>query len=100
MMNKIVTVNNQNYNALFDTSSKYYETQEERVELLSNDASHWQTLQENSEREIHILKEENARILSDLFHSKEEIVRQGNSAQDGIAQREEPHQRAERGSGR
>jgi len=63
--------------------------QEEQSEVLSCEANNLQTVNENYEKEINLLKEENARILSDLFHAKEEAHRLDNELKEALAQAHE-----------
>uniref|UniRef100_A0A182JKQ7 non-specific serine/threonine protein kinase n=1 Tax=Anopheles atroparvus TaxID=41427 RepID=A0A182JKQ7_ANOAO len=62
---------------LIEKTSHLFEVQE-RIELLNHDAENLQKVVANYEQEHYILKEENARILTDLFLAKEHITRQQN----------------------
>lgn len=55
-------------------TSAVYEAQE-TIEVLGADLANMQRINENGARELHILKEENTRVLTDLFHVKEELNR-------------------------
>lgn len=61
-------------NQLIEQTNQLFEIQE-KFEVLSTDSNNLQTLNENYEKEIQILKEENARILTELFRSKEDCNR-------------------------
>lgn len=56
---------------LIDKTSALYAVQE-KVEVQASDIANLQRINENFERELTILKEENARILTDLFLAKED----------------------------
>ncbi|XP_058059475.1 citron Rho-interacting kinase [Anopheles bellator] len=62
---------------LIDKTSNLFEVQE-RIELLNHDAGNLQKVVSNYEQEHFILKEENSRILTDLFLAKEHITQQCN----------------------
>uniref|UniRef100_A0A182PIK0 non-specific serine/threonine protein kinase n=1 Tax=Anopheles epiroticus TaxID=199890 RepID=A0A182PIK0_9DIPT len=73
---------------LIEKTSHLFEVQE-RIELLNHDAENLQKVVANYEQEHYILKEENARILTDLFLAKEHITKQNNEMreqQNGIEQ--------------
>uniref|UniRef100_A0A182WBH5 non-specific serine/threonine protein kinase n=1 Tax=Anopheles minimus TaxID=112268 RepID=A0A182WBH5_9DIPT len=62
---------------LIEKTSHLFDVQE-RIELLNHDAENLQKVVANYEQEHYILKEENARILTDLFLAKEHITKQSN----------------------
>ncbi|XP_041769645.1 citron rho-interacting kinase [Anopheles merus] len=66
---------------LIEKTSHLYEVQE-RIELLNHDAENLQKVVANYEQEHYILKEENARILTDLFLAKEHNTKQGNEMRE------------------
>ncbi|XP_053662661.1 citron rho-interacting kinase [Anopheles marshallii] len=66
---------------LIEKTSHLFEVQE-RIELLNHDAENLQKVVANYEQEHYILKEENARILTDLFLAKELITKQSNEMRE------------------
>ncbi|XP_055840436.1 citron Rho-interacting kinase [Episyrphus balteatus] len=68
-------------NQLIEQTNQLFETQE-KVEVLSTDSNNLQILNENYDKEIQILKEENARILTELFRSKEDCHRIQNELKE------------------
>uniref|UniRef100_A0A182SEM5 Uncharacterized protein n=1 Tax=Anopheles maculatus TaxID=74869 RepID=A0A182SEM5_9DIPT len=66
---------------LIEKTSHLFEVQE-RIELLNHDAENLQKVVANYEQEHYILKEENARILTDLFLAKEHITKQTNEIRE------------------
>ncbi|XP_035916806.1 citron rho-interacting kinase [Anopheles stephensi] len=66
---------------LIEKTSHLFEVQE-RIELLNHDAENLQKVVANYEQEHYILKEENARILTDLFLAKEHITKQTNEMRE------------------
>ncbi|XP_053675255.1 citron rho-interacting kinase [Anopheles nili] len=66
---------------LIDKTNHLFEVQE-RIELLNHDAENLQKVVANYEQEHFILKEENARILTDLFLAKEHITQLSNEKRD------------------
>uniref|UniRef100_A0A182JXN0 non-specific serine/threonine protein kinase n=1 Tax=Anopheles christyi TaxID=43041 RepID=A0A182JXN0_9DIPT len=66
---------------LIEKTSHLFEVQE-RIELLNHDAENLQKVVANYEHEHYILKEENARILTDLFLAKEHITKQSNEMRE------------------
>ncbi|KFB43925.1 AGAP006932-PA-like protein [Anopheles sinensis] len=66
---------------LIEKTSHLFEVQE-RIELLNHDAENLQKVVANYEQNHFILKEENARILTDLFLAKEHITRQQNEIKE------------------
>lgn len=69
---------------IIEQTTSLFSTQE-KVEVLNNENQSIQVLNENLEGELNLLKEENARILSDLFHAKEETQRLQQSLNDSMA---------------
>ncbi|KAH8301117.1 hypothetical protein KR018_001886 [Drosophila ironensis] len=57
---------------LVEQTNVLFATQE-RADLLDGQNANYQVQSADTEREVHNLKEENARILSELFHKKEEV---------------------------
>lgn len=86
MKNKLVEQQQQ----LVEQTAALFATQE-RVEVLQNENQSTQVLNENLERELILLKEENAGILSDLFHAKEEVQRLQQNLADSLASNAELH---------
>lgn len=80
---------------LVTQQSMVFETQES-VELLSADMANMQRLNQNFVHELHILKEENSRILTDLYRAKEDANRLEQERQaaltEGAALRNEREQ--------
>ncbi|XP_055914892.1 citron Rho-interacting kinase isoform X2 [Eupeodes corollae] len=68
-------------NQLIDQTNQLFATQE-KYEILSTDSNNLQTLNENYDKEIQILKEENSRILTELFRSKEDCNRIQNELKE------------------
>ncbi|ETN66616.1 citron ser/thr kinase [Anopheles darlingi] len=66
---------------LIEKTSNLYEGQE-RIELLNHDAENLQKVVAKYEQEHYILKEENSRILTDLFLAKEHITQQCNELRE------------------
>ncbi|XP_055609301.1 citron Rho-interacting kinase [Uranotaenia lowii] len=66
---------------LIEKTTSLFEVQE-RIEMLNLDTSNLQKVVSNYEHEHLILKEENAKILTDLFLAKEHITKQNNDAKD------------------
>ncbi|XP_049290289.1 citron rho-interacting kinase [Anopheles funestus] len=66
---------------LIEKTSHLFEVQE-RIELLNHDAENLQKVVANYEQEHYILKEENSRILTDLFLAKEHITKQSNEMRE------------------
>ncbi|XP_054085600.1 citron Rho-interacting kinase-like [Zeugodacus cucurbitae] len=75
---------------LMDQTNHLFQSQE-RVEVLTNETSNLQTINENHERELTLLKEENARILSELFHTKEHCERLQQELRDALENSNELH---------
>ncbi|XP_073843419.1 citron rho-interacting kinase sticky [Musca autumnalis] len=75
-------------NHLIEQTTALFATQE-KVEVLQNENQNLQVVNENLERELILLKEENARILSDLFHAKEEAQRLQQNLADTSASNSE-----------
>ncbi|XP_013112047.1 citron rho-interacting kinase [Stomoxys calcitrans] len=71
-------ISNQQQHLMEQTAALF--TAQEKVEVLQNENQSVQTLNDNLGSELLLLKEENARILSDLFHAKEE----GQSLQERL----------------
>ncbi|XP_075159790.1 citron rho-interacting kinase sticky isoform X2 [Haematobia irritans] len=65
-----IKLRNQQQHLTDQTSALF--TNQEKVEVLQNENQSLQILNDNLGRELLLLKEENARILSDLFHAKED----------------------------
>uniref|UniRef100_A0A1A9X0J1 non-specific serine/threonine protein kinase n=1 Tax=Glossina brevipalpis TaxID=37001 RepID=A0A1A9X0J1_9MUSC len=59
---------------------------QESFEVLQSEKENVQTLNGNYQREIILLKEENTRILSDLFHAKEGIHQSNINLKDALTQ--------------
>lgn len=68
---------------MMEQTNHLFQTQE-RIEVLTNETSNLQTINKNNERELTLLKEENARILSELFHSKEHCERLRQELRDAL----------------
>uniref|UniRef100_T1GHN6 Phorbol-ester/DAG-type domain-containing protein n=1 Tax=Megaselia scalaris TaxID=36166 RepID=T1GHN6_MEGSC len=68
---------------LIEQSNSLYEVQE-KLELFANDSNSMQIMNENLFKEINILKEENTRILTDLYLSKEECLKTSTELKDAI----------------
>lgn len=66
---------------LIEKTTSLFEVQE-RIEMLNLDASNLQKMVSNYEQEHLILKEENSKILTDLFLAKEHITKQNNEIKD------------------
>uniref|UniRef100_A0A1Q3F717 non-specific serine/threonine protein kinase n=1 Tax=Culex tarsalis TaxID=7177 RepID=A0A1Q3F717_CULTA len=66
---------------LIEKTTSLFEVQE-RIEMLNLDTSNLQKVVSNYEHEHHILKEENSKILTDLFLAKEHITKQNNEIKD------------------
>ncbi|XP_062544159.1 citron rho-interacting kinase [Armigeres subalbatus] len=66
---------------LIEKTTSLFEVQE-RIEMLNLDASNLQKVVSNYEHEHLILKEENSKILTDLFLAKEHITKQYNEIKD------------------
>ncbi|KAL9700538.1 hypothetical protein quinque_003979 [Culex quinquefasciatus] len=66
---------------LIEKTTSLFEVQE-RIEMLNLDTSNLQKVVSNYEHEHHILKEENSKILTDLFLAKEHITKQNNDIKD------------------
>uniref|UniRef100_A0A182Q6M2 non-specific serine/threonine protein kinase n=1 Tax=Anopheles farauti TaxID=69004 RepID=A0A182Q6M2_9DIPT len=66
---------------LIEKTSHLFEVQE-RIELLNHDAGNLQKVVANYEQEHYVLKEENARLLTDLFLAKEHIAQRGNELRE------------------
>ncbi|XP_050337070.1 citron Rho-interacting kinase [Bactrocera neohumeralis] len=75
---------------MMEQTNHLYQTQE-RVEVLTNETANLQTLNGNHERELTLLKEENARILSELFHTKEHCERLQQELRDALVNSNELH---------
>lgn len=68
---------------LIEQSNSLFEVQE-KLELFANDSNSTQIMNENLFKEINILKEENTRILTDLYLSKEECLKSNTQLKDAI----------------
>ncbi|EAT36011.1 AAEL011879-PA [Aedes aegypti] len=66
---------------LIEKTTSLFEVQE-RIEMLNLDTSNLQKVVSNYEQEHLILKEENSKILTDLFLAKEHITKQNNDIKD------------------
>ncbi|XP_014092193.3 citron Rho-interacting kinase [Bactrocera oleae] len=75
---------------LMEQTNHLFQTQE-RVEVLTNETANLQTINGNHERELTLLKEENARILSELFHAKEHCERLQQELRDALVNSNELH---------
>lgn len=75
--------NQQQY--VMEQTTNLYVTQE-KVEVLQNENHNLQAINDNCERELVFLKEENSRILSDLFNAKEESQHSQQNLKDLYSQ--------------
>ncbi|XP_053684171.1 citron Rho-interacting kinase [Sabethes cyaneus] len=66
---------------LIDKTTSLFEVQE-RIEMLNLDTANLQKVVSNYEREQMLLKEENSKILTDLFMAKEYITERNNEIKD------------------
>ncbi|CAD7003810.1 unnamed protein product [Ceratitis capitata] len=75
---------------LMEQTNHLYQSQE-RVEVLTNENLNLQAMNENHERELNLLKEENARILSEMFHAKADCERLQQELKDSLENAKELH---------
>lgn len=68
---------------LIEQSNSLFDVQE-KLDLFANDSNSMQIMNGNLFKEINILKEENTRILTDLYLSKEECLKTSTELKDAI----------------